>query len=40
MLIIMKPLINGRQLKEDALNAYYECKDKLIELLNENNIEL
>jgi hypothetical protein len=25
---------------EDALNAYYECKDKLIELLNENNIEL
>ena len=25
---------------EDALNAYYECKDKLIELLNENNIKL
>jgi uncharacterized membrane protein YgaE (UPF0421/DUF939 family) len=25
---------------EDTLNAYYECKDKLIELMNENNIEL
>ena len=24
---------------EDTLNAYYECKDKLVELMNENNIE-
>jgi len=25
---------------EDTIKAFYECQDKLTELLNENNIEL